>query len=82
VSSRRAETWTNPACSHPPFPTAPDQLEDLRWCFQAISEDRERQRALDPSIAVPVDEHEVEQIARWLDEIARDPGRLVGGLPR
>src|ERR1700688_2189660 len=29
---------------------------------------------LDPPIAVPVDELEVEQIGRWLDEIAQDPG--------
>ena len=51
-----------------------DQLADLRRRVQAITEARERQRALDPPIAVPVDEHEVEQIGRWLDEIAQDPG--------
>jgi hypothetical protein len=57
-----------------PLPTlSSDQLADLRRRVQAISEERERQQALDPPVAVPVDEHEVEQIGRWLDEIAQDP---------
>jgi hypothetical protein len=58
-----------------PLPTlSSNQLEGLRRRVQAISEARECQRALDPPIAVPVDELEVEQIGRWLDEIAQDPG--------
>jgi hypothetical protein len=58
-----------------PLPTlSSDQLEGLRRRVQAISEARERQRALDPPIAVPVDELEVEQIGRWLDELAQEPG--------
>jgi hypothetical protein len=35
-----------------------DQLADLRRRVQAISDARDRQRTLDPPIAVPVDEHE------------------------
>jgi hypothetical protein len=58
-----------------PLPTlSSDQLTGLRRRVQAISEERERQRALDPPIAVPVNELEVEEIGRWLDEIAQDPG--------
>lgn len=58
-----------------PLPTlSSDRLAGLRRRIQAISEERQRQRALDPPIAVPVDELEVEQIGRWLDEIAQDPG--------
>ena len=58
-----------------PLPTlSSDQLAGLRRRVRAISEERERQRALDPPVAVPVDELEVEQIGRWLDEIAQDPG--------
>jgi hypothetical protein len=61
--------------SRRPLPTlSSDQLAGLRRRVRAIAEERERQRALDPPIAVPVDELEVEQIGRWLDEIAQDPG--------
>jgi hypothetical protein len=77
---QRREARDFVAVEDPPAPRRPlpalssDQLAALRQRVQAISEARARQQALDPPVAVPVDEYEVEQIGQWLDEIAQDPG--------